>query len=213
MTSAKKQEANRRNASKSTGPKTQAGKNVSARNAIRHGLSVVSLADPSWAPEVRAFARSLVAPGASPDLQEQAYRVAAAQIDLLRVRRARHDLISTTLADDAFEPASQKRTRDIVVNGRERIPKDDYEHLMSVLTQKPNGERRFALVFLELYAQLERLDRYERRALSRRRKAMRAFDLAARHSPRSRVHRSSNVCDNQVERENLAERSHGPIRW
>ena len=39
MTSYRQIEANRRNALKSTGPKTDAGKQASRRNAIRHGLT------------------------------------------------------------------------------------------------------------------------------------------------------------------------------
>src|SRR6266480_3587821 len=39
MTSWRQFEANRRNALKSTGPKTEAGKRVSRCNAVRHGLT------------------------------------------------------------------------------------------------------------------------------------------------------------------------------
>jgi hypothetical protein len=39
MTTLRQIEANRRNATRSTGPKTEDGKNRSRRNAIRHGLS------------------------------------------------------------------------------------------------------------------------------------------------------------------------------
>lgn len=39
MTSYRQINANRRNALRSTGPKTEAGKHVSRRNAIRHGLT------------------------------------------------------------------------------------------------------------------------------------------------------------------------------
>jgi hypothetical protein len=39
MTSYRQIEANRRNALRSTGPKTQAGKQVSRCNAVRHGLT------------------------------------------------------------------------------------------------------------------------------------------------------------------------------
>jgi hypothetical protein len=39
MTSYRQIEANRRNALKSTGPKAEAGKQASRRNAVRHGLT------------------------------------------------------------------------------------------------------------------------------------------------------------------------------
>jgi len=39
MTSYRQIDANRRNALKSTGPKTEAGKDTSRRNAVRHGLT------------------------------------------------------------------------------------------------------------------------------------------------------------------------------
>ena len=39
MTSYRQIEANRRNALRSTGPRTDAGKQVSRRNAVRHGLT------------------------------------------------------------------------------------------------------------------------------------------------------------------------------
>ena len=38
MTTEKKKESNRRNARKSTGPRSEAGKAVVSRNALRHGL-------------------------------------------------------------------------------------------------------------------------------------------------------------------------------
>ena len=47
MTSARKISANRRNASKSTGPRTPTGKAVSARNALRHGILSSELLLPS----------------------------------------------------------------------------------------------------------------------------------------------------------------------
>src|SRR5260370_22723983 len=39
MTSFRQIEANRRNALRSTGPRTEAGKQASRRNAVRHGLT------------------------------------------------------------------------------------------------------------------------------------------------------------------------------
>jgi hypothetical protein len=43
MTSTKQIEANRRNALASTGPRTQEGKAIVARNAVKHGLTAQSV--------------------------------------------------------------------------------------------------------------------------------------------------------------------------
>lgn len=46
MTSDKQKIANKNNALKSTGPKTEAGKNVSSKNSLTHGLTSQSLMHP-----------------------------------------------------------------------------------------------------------------------------------------------------------------------
>ena len=45
MTSYRQIEANRRNALRSTGPRTEAGKLQSRRNAVRHGLMAETVID------------------------------------------------------------------------------------------------------------------------------------------------------------------------
>src|SRR5262249_17969052 len=56
MTTFRQIEANRRNALKSTGPKTEAGKQQSRRNAVRHGLLAETVVDVLEDPEdYRAF--------------------------------------------------------------------------------------------------------------------------------------------------------------
>ena len=46
MTSLKQIEANRRNAENSTGPRSEAGKQRSSRNAVRHGLTAETVIEP-----------------------------------------------------------------------------------------------------------------------------------------------------------------------
>lgn len=60
MTSLRKSDANRRNALRSTGPRTQEGKQVSRRNAIRHGLTAETVLEVSEDPaDYQAFELSV----------------------------------------------------------------------------------------------------------------------------------------------------------
>jgi hypothetical protein len=62
MTSLKQIEANRRNALKSTGPTSEAGKERSRRNAVRHGLTAETVIEPLEDPEdYKAFEMSITA--------------------------------------------------------------------------------------------------------------------------------------------------------
>jgi hypothetical protein len=138
MISARKLSANRENARASTGPRTQAGKTRAGRNALRHGLALSALVDPVRKPELDLLAREIDGDCEDAQLHELAYRIAAAQADLVRVRNVRHDIIATALNYSADE-----------------VP--EIIHL-------GNLARR-----------LVPIDRYERRALSRRKTAIREF--------------------------------------
>jgi hypothetical protein len=60
--------------------------------------------------EVKTLAREIAGPGANAQIQELARQVAEAEIDLRRVRCARHQLLSRTLADPCYE--SRANTQD-----------------------------------------------------------------------------------------------------
>jgi hypothetical protein len=92
VTSERKIRANRANAQASTGPKTAQGRAHAARNALRHALSLPIYCDQDLSGEVQALAREIAGTDANVEILVLARSVAEAQIDLRRVRYARHQL-------------------------------------------------------------------------------------------------------------------------
>ena len=136
VTSSARTSANRANARKSTGPKTAAGKARVSHNARRHGLSRPLFCGGDFTPHVEALAREIAGQDAARERLALACDIAAAQLDLARIRIAKRDL------QDAANFGSTDT----------QYPCD-----WSVLTQ------------------FERLDRYEQRVFTRRRRAIHEF--------------------------------------
>ena len=179
MTSDRKIKANRANARASTGPRTAQGRARASRNALRHALSLPVCSIPALSDEVETLAREIAGPGANPATQELARRVAEAQIDLRRVRYARHQFLSDTLSKEYYGSYANVRMKLKVLRALLRSnPPNMSSETLEFATSTPQGPDKLATILSGEAKKLLAMDRYERRALARRKFAIRAFDAA-----------------------------------
>jgi len=88
MTSVKQIEANRRNAEHSTGPRSEAGKQRSSRNAVRHGLTAETVIEPLEDAEDYAAFEEAIAASFDPETAVERELILRLASLLWRLRRA-----------------------------------------------------------------------------------------------------------------------------
>ena len=162
MASARKVKANRANARSSTGPNTAQGKTRAAQNARRHGLSISITFDPALSEEAKVLAREIAGEGADHEIYQLARRIADAQIELRRVRDARHQILSNNL-NDPYYKLSSKHACETKTIGKLFLPNAP-EMTMAELTRfvmsTPQGSHKLAIILSEEAKQLRALDRF-----------------------------------------------------
>ncbi len=166
MASERQIAANRRNARKSTGPHSGAGKNRSSRNAYRHGLRSSITSTAAYAKQLDKLVREIAGNTEDPILLERARAIAQAELELARVRRVKVALIERASAFG--EPLFNA-----FVRGRPIVPKP----ADSSATMPSHEPDRSAEAIRRVLPELRKLDRYERRAAARRDRAVVALGL------------------------------------
>jgi hypothetical protein len=211
MTSYRQIEANRRNALKSTGPKTERGKQASRCNAVRHGLTaetvITALED---AEDYKAFEAVVIADYDAQSTVERELVLRLASI-LWRLRRATtmetglFEIQASHLRDVRQNHASLRGFREVVharfprsgpMNGDAASPETRYimETIPDSGTKAGTPAVEFAHCLLRLadlpnFA-LDRLSRYETNLWRQASRILYALDALDRRKPQERTRQS-----------------------
>jgi hypothetical protein len=176
MTTERQISANRRNASKSTGPKTSAGKQRASGNSYRHGLNVQT-DDGDNSEDLELLVRHIAGDVTNQHLLQFARSAARAHLDLVRVRQIKVDIINRVLKFGVLEPPRFR-----LLMAEMRYLKLQPDELVAWPTWAvgpiPSEEQECAAEAVRrMIPELRKLNRYEARAYAIKASALREVSL------------------------------------
>jgi hypothetical protein len=193
--------ASRSNGRKSRGPRTAAGKSSASRNALRHGLATITRHNPKLFPDIERMAKAICNGDTNPLLFEQALVIAENELVLRAVGAERIAAIER-MRDSTAQPLTRKNNSLARAKARFLAAQLQYAELVAAKAKTvaipvgqaqesqrgPHGKAAQPLVrdkpikwrdeyeaMRQAMPDLDRLVRYERRAWSRRKRALRDF--------------------------------------
>jgi hypothetical protein len=196
MTSNRRREANRRNARRSTGPRSAAGKRASRSNALRHGLSARLGGDPSHNRRIESLAKIIAGAEAAADELYYARVAAEATLQIAQIRALRTSMLDPSVRSREvlswsfpqrvrWRRSSKNRNLDARADEAKHDPGDgttpeERAFMLSFPLERtppiPSGPDAEVEILGRFIGKVAKLDRYEVRELSRRRSAYRALD-------------------------------------
>lgn len=176
MTSERKAAANRLNAKKSTGPRSNAGRRRASRNALKHGLAATWTKDSFWLEKHASLAEALS--GGAKDQLAIARSIADIEFQIISIRSARAFLVNKFVTDQ-FKVRKQSDPSDLRVGLKHPNPKVVWaiDKLLRKLRKHYDSESQ--LVSNEYSASISALsafDRYEDRAIQQRKRYIEVYD-------------------------------------
>jgi hypothetical protein len=181
MASERQIAANRRNAEKSTGPRTTFGRQRASGNAYRHGLAARPILGAVALKQVEKLARKIAGANPSALTLEWARSAAEAMLDLARVRRVKMDLLERAAEERSCDPREllsadldpQWRSTTTAQHQANASKDSGDPGLLRVGAEPPNELGKISEAMLQNLSELQALDRYERRMTSRLDRAIR----------------------------------------
>ena len=169
--------ANRRNARRSTGPRSAAGRKRSSWNSFRHGLTAGVTATAERTKYIEQLARKIA--GATTDIVtlECARTIAQAEFDLAQIRRAKVALISRLMAFGELDMGDESQWLSygkLFLRGFTRGECILPERIETPAMPTAEPERTAEAIRRAL-PELIKLDRYERRAAARCARGLHTF--------------------------------------
>ena len=167
MTSERQIAANRRNARKSTGPKSQNGKRRSATNSRTHGLAEPIAARAEYARFIDELAEKLAGETTSAIKRTYARTIAECEVELRRILCVRVGLIEQARVSERAHAGPEENSlaeRSLPEGSAERSKREE----AGLRDIYHNAE-----AIRSLLPDLARILRYERRAAARRDRAVR----------------------------------------
>ena len=164
-----------------TGPKTTEGKRVSSLNALRHGLNLPIDKDLAYGAKVGRLAQFLAGPDAGQTELAWAHRSALAHMEVLRAREGIRQVFERPMR-------SKRRARLWVIYAKlNRLKKMDHDASISDVYEEEFNDIVYGVSSVDpidhlrdRLMEIEKMDRYQMRAISRRKFALRELGQMSR---------------------------------